>query len=99
MSAESATIWIAERHFDAGDEVESIRALIAHPVREPSGEWGCRVEVVGGGFSFHEAAFGEDSLQALLMGIAMLRAVLVPTMDRIDLRWLGTRDLGIEIVG
>lgn len=71
---------------DAGRE--HVFAIAVHPPR-PDGEcWACEYEI-GGPMAFTASAYGEDSLQALVMALHAVQAHLNAPALRGRVRWLG----------
>jgi len=55
-----------------------VRVRVGHPRPRPTGEWACPVEVEGlPGWQGSRDIFGEGSLQALMLGLRLLRSVLL----------------------
>ena len=84
---------IAERDLTSEQDMSvSVKVRIAKPVRDPEGVWTCTI-YLSGDERLQPAlnAYGEDSVQALLLAFDMARAYLSSTeaegLPR--LRWLG----------
>lgn len=88
--------WIAERTYSTDDGL--LTARVSQPIKEATGEWSCHIEVVGPQLH-HSKAFGEDSLQALVLGLAKLRIVLSTDRKLRSLSWLGQSGPSIELIG
>jgi len=91
-------LWVAEREYLIAGTQDSIVARISQPVRAESGEWSCVIKVSGSVATHESTAYGEDSLQALMMGLSKLRIVLATRPAWAALTWLGETDLGIDLV-
>ena len=93
----TSALWIAERSYssDAG----SVTARLGRPVREPTGEWSCSIEVNGPEVRHQSKAFGEDSFQALVLGLSKLRIVLRTERKLRSLSWLGQAGDGMDLIG
>lgn len=89
--------WIAEREFRTADG-HSVIMSIGRPTRTATGEWSCAVRVTGIESPEITEAFGEDSVQALLMALSMARARVELLRRLHGLTWLGADDLGISLV-
>lgn len=92
----TASVWIAERSYST--EAGSVTARVGQPVREPTGEWSCSIEINGPGIRHHSNASGEDSLQALVLGLSMLRIVLSTDRTLRSLSWLDQPGHGIDLI-
>ena len=92
----TSPVWIADRTYatDAG----SLTARVSQPVREPTGEWSCSIEVNGPEMRHQSKAYGEDSLQALVLGLSKLRMVLSTSPKLRSLSWLDQAGHGIELI-
>ncbi|GAB3205504.1 DUF6968 family protein [Marinactinospora thermotolerans] len=68
--------------------------------RSPGGDWYCPHRIVGLGDETVEAAFGVDSLQALLLCVYRLRLRLAERARAASLRldWLGFPELGLTVI-
>lgn len=95
---------VAERCFEALD-VAGERQIVLRlgvPERDPApgGDWRCRYEITVGSTRWTSAAYGVDSLQALLLALAKARAELLARgcRDGLRLTWLGQDDLGLPSV-
>ena len=86
---------IAERRFQIHSTGGDLIARLAAPEQREAGEWACPIELEGPDGSAHLEAFGEDSLQALQLGLVMLSAEVLSRQRRTSLRWLGGEDLGL----
>jgi hypothetical protein len=62
--------------------------------------WRCRLRLTGAGPDVDQYAYGEDGLQALILGLEMARIVLAtaPLPAGAALTWLGDADLGIPVM-
>jgi hypothetical protein len=90
----------AERTFDLRAEgaVERVHLRVAAPEPDPAGgAWRCRIHLTGPGLDVDRYAYGEDGLQALILGLEMARVRLrtMPLPAGATLTWLGEADLGI----
>ncbi|TQM81217.1 hypothetical protein FHX81_3579 [Saccharothrix saharensis] len=65
----------------------------------PNGDWCCPHQVLGLGDEAVGAAFGVDSLQALLLSVHRVRLELAARAERasVKLDWLGLPDLGLTV--
>ncbi len=92
---------IAERQLDARDASDapiSVIVRIGRPEPHPDGGWVCPLQILGLGDEKVYAAGGEDSLQALLLGVKMARTHLEYRKDRsIRLDFAGMPDFGMSI--
>lgn len=88
---------VAERELRTSLGDGSVVIRVHLPQADPDGGWTCNVSIFSGGSDSESLAFGEDSLQALLMGVSMLRARLQPLHRSHGLTWLGAEDLGLEL--
>lgn len=63
------------------------------------GDWCCPHQILGLGEEAVEAAFGVDSLQALLLSVYALRLKLVARAEAasVELDWLGMPDFGLAV--
>lgn len=96
---------IAERHFEARDEVAKeyeIVLRIGTPVQDPrpGGDWYCPYQIRGipnNRVSRVSKAFGIDSLQAFLLALEKARAELAygQRVNRLRLTWLEQDDWGL----
>lgn len=90
--------WVAERPLIATATGRNVMIRVGKPTKARSGEWTCSVQVTGIEQPETTYAFGEDSLQALLMGLSMVRARLESLKASHGLIWLGESDLGLDLV-
>lgn len=90
------TEWTAEREFEATG-ARKVIARIGRPTHTATGEWSAAVEISGVGKIEAGEAFGEDSMQALLLAASMLRAQLASIQQEHQLTWLTDVDLGIHL--
>lgn len=60
-----------------------------------NGDWECPHQIVGLGDDEVSAAFGVDSLQALLLSIHAVRIKLAESGNTLD--WLGMPELGLTV--
>ena len=77
---------IAERELEVGDDPpRKVMVRVGRPVQQPTGEWACPFQIEGL-WSKHtrRAAYGEDSLQALQLGLEMLRITIRSPGLRLD---------------
>ena len=93
----SSLHWIADRSYKT--EAGSVTARLGQPTLEPTGEWSCSIELIGPGIQHRSNAYGEDSLQALLLGLSKLRLVLTSDKKLQSLSWLDQAGHGIELLG
>lgn len=70
---------------------------LSEPRRRPSGEWACLVQIADLEKPEITEAFGEDSLQALLLGAAMAKARLESLQPAHGLTWMKEGDLGLSL--
>lgn len=96
MSTHDKPIWIAERSYDRGLD-GSLNVAIAAPQLADSGEWTCAVRVWDSESSKTTVASGEDAMQALLLGLSMLR-IRLDTSGIAGLSWVGIAGHNIEFV-
>jgi len=89
--------FVAERSFELAAPAKELIVRIGRPTRHGSRDWVCSVHVVGLDEPETSEAYGEDSLQALLMALSMLRARLTSSQVRWGISWLGDADLGLEM--
>ncbi len=88
---------IAERDLTSEDDPSiSVKVRIAKPARDLEGVWSCVIQISGvDGLRPELEAYGEDSVQALLLGVDMARAYL--SFTRAEgiprLTWLGSDPL------
>jgi len=79
-----------------------VRLRVSAPDRDPrpGGRWRCRVEIAGFGRDVDQYAYGEDGLQALVLGLEMARVRLrtTPLPSGASLTWLGDAALGIPVM-
>lgn len=90
------TEWIAERALETTGSRKVI-ARIGRPIHRSTGEWSAAVEISGIAEIQATEAFGEDSMQALLLAFSMLRAQLASIQRKHQLTWLRDVDLGIHL--
>jgi hypothetical protein len=77
---------IAERELGiAGDPSARVTVRIGRPYRRATGEWACPFQFVGLSASGCTAAYGEDGVQALQLGLEMIRILLAASGK--DLVW------------
>jgi hypothetical protein len=64
----------------------------------PGGDWCCTFRITGLGDDTVRAAFGVDTLQALLLALYKVRLELAERAETASVRleWLGRSDLGLE---
>jgi hypothetical protein len=97
---------IAERYLEAKDEAGEERQIVVRigkPIPDPSpnanGAWCCPCEI--GGFANHylNAALGEDSMQALVLGLQQIVIELDNRQkaEKIKLTWLEWRNLSFTV--
>lgn len=89
---------VAERQLIDEATGASISVTVAQPQYEAEGGWSCRVAIREGDRAEELSAYGEDSLQALLLAVSMLRAHLTAGQRVRRLTWLGDPDLGLDLV-
>lgn len=89
--------WVVRRKYETRRPALDVVLQLGRPQRAVSGDWSCCVQVVHAGVEETTEALGEDSLQALLLGVVMARARLVSLQATEGLTWLGHTDLGLEI--
>lgn len=67
---------------------------------EPGGSWRCRVRIDGLEPVVDQHAYGEDGVQALILGLEMARVCLrfADLPAGASLTWLGGADLGIPVM-
>ena len=87
---------IAQREFATVLPRDTVSLRLRKPRRTATGEWSCSVELTHRGLIETTEAFGEDSMQALLLGIVMARAQLVSLRSAYGLTWLGDTVLGLD---
>lgn len=99
---------IAERYFEAKDETGREREIIvrvgkpipdSHP--NANGDWCCPFEIVG--FADHQmdAAFGVDSMQAIVLCLQKIIIKLnnQQKTEKIKLTWQGSGNLNLTVMG
>lgn len=88
---------IAERNLTSDEDSSiAVKVRVAKPVRDPKGHWTCSIGISGNEKLQSElTAFGEDSVQALMLGLDMARAYLSSTRAEgvPRLTWLGVDPL------
>jgi hypothetical protein len=89
-------MWIAERSYERG-LAGNVNVAVAAPQLVESGEWTCAVRVWDGETSKTTIASGEDAMQALLLGLSMLR-IRLETSGIAGLNWVGIAGHNIELV-
>lgn len=60
-----------------------------------NGDWQCPHQIVGLGDDTVQAAYGVDSLQALLLSVFAVRTKLAESGNTLD--WLGMPELGLTV--
>jgi hypothetical protein len=93
---------IAERHFEARDETGVEYDLVLHigkpiPDANEGGDWCCPYQITGFNDNKVSAAFGVDSIQALLLSLqkAALELNHYQKVKNSNLTWLDQDDLGL----
>ncbi|WP_235944696.1 maleylpyruvate isomerase N-terminal domain-containing protein [Verrucosispora sioxanthis] len=95
---------VAERRIavvlpDGGTSELVVRFGKPHPDPLPGGDWCCPFQIEGLGDGAVDAAFGVDSLQAMLLAAYRVRLLLTEhaeqTAARLD--WLGQPELGLRV--
>lgn len=91
---------IFELRTPAGERAVRLRVGAPEPDPAPGGSWRCRVEIAGGPWAVDQHAYGEDGLQALVLGLEMARILLrtTPLPAAASLTWLHDSDLGIPVM-
>ena len=86
---------MAERRLErAGEGAEPVVVRIGRPVEDLDGDWVCPFQITGRGDDTVYAAAGIDSVQALVLGLQMIRAQLDDHARTHPLTWLDGSDLG-----
>jgi hypothetical protein len=87
-----------ERHFELG-EAAKVVARFFRPLRGDL-DFCCTYEVTWPDRTRRFQAYGIDEVQALTIALMMVHAELLcsPEAKRGELRWLGSRDLGLPSV-
>ncbi|GIJ42583.1 DUF6968 family protein [Micromonospora andamanensis] len=95
---------VAERRIAAvtPDDVTSevvVRFGRPHPDPLPGGDWRCPFQIEGLADGAVDAAYGVDSLQALLLAVYSVRLLLTEHAERTSARldWLDQPDLGLRV--
>lgn len=91
------TDWIAHRALRSSTSDNEIIVRLGRPVGDSTGVWSCEVQVTALELPEVTVAHGEDSLQALLLGISMLRARVLSLQRKHKLTWLDGEDIAIEL--
>lgn len=98
MNIRPESQWVASREYTLGPTGPVIVASVGLPRLNSDADWECTISVVGGGADFEAAAFGVDSMQAMLLAVSMLRAHLRTIPNAASLHWLDEADLGLDLV-
>jgi hypothetical protein len=97
---------IAERHLEAKDEAGEEREIIdriGKPIPDPSpdanGAWCCPYEIVGFADSCLDSALGEDSMQALVLGLQkiVIKISNQQKAEKLKLTWNGWENLDFTV--
>lgn len=94
----------AERTFKLltpeGNREVRLRISAPEPDPEPGGSWRCRVQITGELWAVDQHAYGEDGVQALVLGLEMARVCLrsTPLPGGTTLTWLGEPALGLPVM-
>lgn len=97
---------IAERYLEAKDEVGEEREIIVRigklipdPSPNATGAWCCPCEITGFADNYLNAALGEDSVQALVLGLQRIVIELSRKQkaEKIKLTWNGWENLNITV--
>ncbi|SFD06021.1 DUF6968 family protein [Micromonospora sediminimaris] len=95
---------VAERRIamvlpDDGTSELVVRFGKPHPDPLPGGDWCCPFQIEGLADGAVDAAFGVDSLQAMLLAAYRVRLLLTEHAERTSARldWLGQPDLGLRV--
>jgi hypothetical protein len=101
---------IAERYLEAKDEAGEEREIIVRigkPIPDPtpdaleakSDNWCCPFEIVGFAENLMDAAFGEDSMQALVLCLQRIIFKLnnQQKAEKIKLTWHGWENLNLTV--
>ncbi len=91
--------WIASREYQAAGTRSKFTVRIGEPTLGSHREWNCEIEIAGAGLDINTSAIGEDSLQALLLGLSKLSIILETEPRLRGLSWLGQPGAFIELVG
>jgi len=93
---------IAERHFESIDESGVEREVVVRigkpvPDDNEGGDWYCPFQITGFGDDKISAAFGVESMQALLLSLQKVAAELnyYQKVQKCKLTWLDQPDLGL----
>jgi len=103
MKQELGTVIARRRYFKAGDErqLPLVEVEIGAPAKSPHSkdEFLCSLRVTLADSERTEIVYGIDELQALLLALGYLEAILRRLDCSSDLRWVGDEngDLGIRI--
>jgi hypothetical protein len=95
---------VAERRIamvlpDGGTSEVVVQFGKPHPDPLPGGDWCCPFQIEGLGDGAVDAAFGVDSLQAMLLAAYSVRLLLTEHAEQTSARldWLGQPDLGLRV--
>jgi hypothetical protein len=101
MTADGLGQVVAERQVRAGAGTPVvIRIGAPHPdPLSTNGDWRCPYRITGLGDEAVGAAFGVDSLQALLLAVYRVRLDLAARAESagVELDWLGLPELGLTV--
>ena len=77
--------------------VEVVMVRVGKPQRTVDDNWACTYQIMGETIERSGAIYGEDSMQALLLALPIIRAELeaeAATSGR-SLAWIGEKDIGL----
>jgi len=83
-----------------GHEGQQVSMGLTVPSVQPTGEWACAVQISAGNETpQHSVAYGEDPLQALLLGVQLASILLRDVERRMGWRllWFGSTDWGLGV--
>jgi hypothetical protein len=83
-----------------GHEGQHVSMGLTVPSVQPAGEWACTVQILVGNETPEESvAYGEDPLQALLLGVQLASILLRNVERRMGWRllWFGSTDWGLGV--
>ncbi len=91
---------IATRQFlYCGDDGQSylMNVYVEKPLCE-EGSWRCNYRIKGSSYSFESKAWGEDSVQALLLALVALNLHMTTGEFKDRVTWLGMQELGLPFL-
>ena len=96
---------IAERHLECRQRRDGLSAEVVVrvgkplPDTSPGGDWYCPFRIVGLGDDTIRAAYGFDSVQALMLAFKLVGSYLQHFQHSLgdSITWLGEKDLGFPV--